>query len=150
MLTSVLQKKRIMRLMALIYLFLSFGTVNATFWCQADENFSHLELNPIGKCWVNCVSDSAEFQQGLTIPQSTSFSLQGDDCLDSPVFTSVLPTSKPTDLLNKSLASSFATTHLPHISELNLEIKGLVNHSLLVYLPEPQTLTALRTVVLLR
>lgn len=151
MLTSALQTKWIMQLMVLVYLLLSFGTANAAFWCQTDESSSHLKVNPIGKCWENCSSDDGGFQQGFKISQSARFSLsQGEDCHDFPVITSALLTSKPTSLLNKSLESSCGTLNLPHVPELNVKIKGLVNHSRPVYLPEPQTLKILRTVVLLR
>ena len=151
MLTRALQTKGIMQLMVLIYLLLSFGTANAAFWCHTDEDSSHLKVNPIGKCWVNCSPESELLQQGLKIPQSANFSFsQGDDCLDSPVFTSALPSSKPTDLLNKNLASSFDTIYLPYTPELNLGITHLANHIMPGYLPESQTLKVLRTVVLLR
>jgi hypothetical protein len=147
MLTSALQTKWILRLMALIYLLLSFGTANATFWCQADEKSPHLELNPIGQC----SSDTGDSRHGLkTLEAESVSSLPGEDCLDSPVFTSTLPTSKPTSLLNKAPVDSFCTISLPHILELSLELQGLVNHSLSACLPEIQPLKALRTVVLLR
>ncbi len=151
MLISALQKKGIMQLMVLIYMLLSLGTANATFWCHTDENSSHLKVNPIGKCWVNCSSDSELFQHSSKIPESASLSFSpGDNCLDSPVLTSVLPSSKPTDLLNKNLASSSDTTCLPHIPELSLGNTHLANHLRSGYSPESQTLKVLRTVVLLR
>jgi hypothetical protein len=133
--------------MALIYLLLSFGTANATFWCQADEKTPHLELNPIGQC----SSDAGDYRHGLkTLEAEAVSSLPGEDCLDSPVFTSTLPTSKPASLLNKTPADSFCPTNLPHILELSLEMRGLAKHSLSARLPEPHPLKALRTVVLLR
>jgi hypothetical protein len=151
MLTSALQKKWIMQLMLLIYLLLSFGTANAAFWCHADENSSHLKVNPIGKCWVNCSADSELLQQDSKIPQSSSLSFPlDDDCLDSPVFTSALPASKLSDLLNKNFVTSFDTTYLSHTPELNFGVTHLANHNLPGYLPEYQTLKVLRTVVLLR
>ncbi len=150
MLTNVLQTKWIVRLMVLIYLLLSFNAANATFWCQADED-SHLEVNPVGQCWVDCSPGSEALQPGWKGPQPASSSYTpGDDCLDLPVFTSVLPNSKKAGLLHKNPASLFATHHLPAVPELNLEITGLVNPLLSDYLPEAQTLTVLRTVVLLR
>lgn len=151
MLTSTLQKKWIMQLMVLIYLLLSFGTANAAFWCHSDEDSSHLKVNPIGKCLVNCSADSELPQQDSKIPQSASLSFSlDDDCLDSPVFTSALPTSKLSDLLNKNLVTSFDTTYLSHTPELNLRVTHLANHNLAGCLPECQTLQLLRTVVLLR
>lgn len=151
MLTRALQTKWILRLMVMVYLLLSFGTANATFWCHSDENSSHLELNPAGKCWDICSPDTGEFQQGLkTLKTEGISSLPENDCLDTPVLTSTLPTSKPTSLLNTSPTSSFGTTNISHILALNLEFKGLVKHSLSAHLPEPHTLKVLRTVVLLR
>lgn len=151
MLTSVLQKKWIMLLMVLIYLLLSFGTANATFWCHSDEDSSHLKVNPIGKCLVNCSADSELPQQGSKIPQSASLSFSlGDDCLDSPVLTSTLPSPKLSDLLIKNLAASFDTTYPPYTPELNLVVTPLARHNLPGYLTEHQTLQVLRTVVLLR
>ncbi|MFO7766588.1 MAG: hypothetical protein R6V33_09170 [Pelovirga sp.] len=151
MLTSALQKKWIMQFMVLIYLLLSFGTANAVFWCHADENSSHLKLNPIGKCWVKCSSDSELLQQGSEIPQSASLSFSpGDDCLDSPVFTSALPASKLSEPVNKNLSTSFDTTYLSHTPELNLGLAQLAKLNLPGYLPEYETLQVLRTVVLLR
>ncbi|MBW6510363.1 MAG: hypothetical protein K0A94_12575 [Desulfuromonadales bacterium] len=138
-------------MMVLIYLMLSFGSANAAFWCQADENSSHLEVNPVGKCWINCSPDSAVLQPGLAIPQSAGlfFSLD-DQCLDSPVFTAARPTSKPTNLLNKNVPSSFDTSYLPCTPKLNVGIRHLANHNRPGYLPEAQPLKVLRTVVLLR
>ncbi|HMB16065.1 MAG TPA: hypothetical protein VKN62_07090 [Pelovirga sp.] len=151
MLTIALQTKWILRLMVMVYLLLSVGTANATFWCHSDESSSHLELNPVGKCWDTCSPDSGKFQQGLkTLKAEGVSSLPEDDCLDTPVFTSTLPTSKPTSLLDTNPSSSFDTTNLSHILELSLEIKGLVNYSLPAYLPEPHRLKVLRTAVLLR
>jgi len=135
----------------MVYVLLSFGTANATFWCHSDENSSHLELNPAGKCWDICSPDSGEFQQGLkTLKSEGISSLPKNDCLDTPVFTSTLPASKPISLLNINPASSFVTTNVSQTLALDLEFKGLVNHSLSAYLPEPHTLKVLRTVVLLR
>jgi len=151
MLTSALQKKWILRLMVMVYLLLSFGTANATFWCHSDENSSHLELNPAGKCWDIGSPDSGEFQHGMTTLKAEDVSsLPEGDCLDTPVFTSTLPTSKPANLLNINPTDSFGTTNLSHIPALNSERKGLVTHSLPAYQPEPHRLKALRTVVLLR
>lgn len=151
MLTRALQTKWIIQLMLLIYLLLSFGIANATFWCQEDESSSHLEVNPIGKCWVNCSPNSELLQQGFKVPQSASLSFsQGADCFDSPIFTSALPSSKSTDLLTKNLASSFDTTYLPYTPGLNLGVTHLANHILPGYLSESQTLKVLRTVVILR
>ncbi len=152
MLTNALQKKWIMQLMVLIYLLLSFGTANAAFWCHADENSSHLKVSPVGKCWVSCSPDSELLQQGSTITQPTGLSSSpGDDCLDSPVFTSALPTSKLSDLLDSNVASSFDTSYLSHIPELNLGAALLTSHNPPGYrLPEYQRLQVLRTVVLLR
>ncbi len=150
MLTSALQTKWIIQLMVLIYMLLSLGTANAVFWCHTDENSSHLKVNPIGKCWVNCSPDSELLHHASKIPQSASLSFSlGDDCLDSPVFTSALPSSKSTDLLNKNLASSFDTIYYHRTPELNSGIKHLANHLLSGYSPDSQTLKALRTVVLL-
>lgn len=148
MLTRALQTKWIMQLMLLIYLLLSFGIANSTFWCQEDENSSHLEVNPIGKCWVNCSPETELLQQSLKISQSTGLSfLLGDDCLDSPVVTSALSSSKSTDLLTKNLSSSFDTTYLPNTPGLSLGITHLTNHT---HLPEFQGLQVLRTIILLR
>ncbi|MBD1401605.1 hypothetical protein [Pelovirga terrestris] len=151
MLTSALQKKWILQWMVLIYLFLSFGTANAAFWCHTDEDSSHLKVNPIGKCLVNCSADSELPQQGSKIPQSAnlSFSL-GDDCLDSLVFTSALPTSKLSTLLIKNSAASLDTTYLSHAPGLNLGGTHLARRTPPGHLPEHQTLQVLRTVVLLR
>lgn len=151
MLTSALQKKGIVQLMVLIYMLLSLGTANAAFWCHTDEESSHLKVNPIGKCWGNCSADSELPQQGSKIPPSASLSFSsGDDCLDSPVLTSALPSSKLSDLLNKNLATSFDTTYLAHTPGLNLGGTHLTRRHLPGYLPEDQTLQVLRTVVLLR
>lgn len=147
MLTRSLRTKWFLRLMTLIYLLLSFGNANAAFWCQVDEESSHLELNPFGQC----SSDEGVYQHGLkTIAAEAFSSLPGEDCLDSPAFTSTLPTSKPTNLLNKAPDDSFNTTNLAHIPGLSMERQGLFNHSLSACLPEPHPLKALRTIVLLR
>ena len=151
MLTSALQKKWIMQLMVLIYLLLSFSAANATFWCQTDENPPQLEVNPIGQCQVKCSSDSELLQQRSKISQSANpFFSQVEDCLDSPAFTSTLPSSKSTDLLKKNPASPFDTTYLPHIPELNLGMTHLASRILPGNLLELQRLKVLRTVVLLR
>lgn len=151
MLTGALRKKRIMQLMVLIYMLLSMGTANAAFWCHTGENSSHLKVNPIGKCWVNDSPDSELLQQCPKAPRSTDLhSSPGDDCLDSPVLSSALPASKLPEILDRNPATSCDTTYLSHTSALNSEVKGLVNHSPPVYLPESQRLQVQRTVVLLR
>ena len=147
MLTRALQTKWVLRLMTLIYLLLSFGTANAAFWCQAGEKSPHLELNPIGQC----SSDAADYRHDLNILKAEAVSsLPGEDCSDSPAFTSTLPTSKPTSLPSKTPADSFCLNNLVQAPGLSLEMQGLSNHSLSACLPEPHPLKALRTIVLLR
>lgn len=150
MLTSSLHTKWIMRFFVLIYLLLSFGTANASFWCQADESSSHLESSPIGKCWTNCPPNTDTTQQTTVTSQTAIFSSgQEGECLDSPVYTSALTSSQRTSTPNKVSATDFDTDDLHHIPNPSVEVTRFANLSLPTHLPAPQTIKALRTVVLL-
>ncbi len=150
MLTSSLHTKWIMRFFVLIYLLLSFSTANASFWCQEEESSSHLESNPIGKCWTDCPPNTDTTQQTTVTTETAVFSSgQEDDCLDSLVYSSALTSSQRTSPPNKVLPTDFDTDDLPHIPNLSLEVTHFANLSLPTHLPAPQSTIALRTVVLL-
>lgn len=150
MLTSSLHTRWITRFFVLIYLLLSFSTANASFWCLEEESSSHLESSPIGKCWTNCPPDSDATQKASVITQTAVYlSEQEEDCLDSPVYTSALTSSQRTSTPNRILATDFDTHDLLHIPNLSLEATRFAYLSLPSQLPAPQTLKALRTVVLL-
>lgn len=150
MLTSSLHKKWIMRLFVLIYLLLSFSTANASFWCLDEENSSHLESSPIGKCWTDCPPNTDANQQAIVTTQAAVFSSdQGEDCLDSPVYSSALMSSHRTSTPNKILETNLDSFNSPHIPSPSAEIQRFPNLSRSTHLPAPQTIKALRTVVLL-
>ncbi len=150
MLTSSLHTKWIMRFFLMIYLLLSFSTANASFWCLDEESSSHLESSPIGKCWTNCPPDTDANLQAIVTTQAAVFSSeQGEDCLDSPVHSSALTSSQRTSTPNKVFTNDFDKDDLPHIPNLSVEGTRFANLSLPTHLPTPQTLKALRTVVLL-
>lgn len=150
MLISSLHAKWITRFVVLIYLFLSFSPANASFWCQDEGSSSHLESSPIGKCWTNCPPDTDITQQAPVTTQTAVFSSgQGDDCLDSPVYTSVLTSSSRETSLNRIFETNFDTINLPRIPNLSVEVSRFTNPSLPAHLLVSQTLKALRTVVLL-
>ena len=149
MLTSSLHAKWITRFFLLVYLLLALSTANASFWCQDEKSSFHLESNPIGKCWTNDHLNTDATQQ--TVPtQSTVFSSEpGEDCIDSPVYSSALTSSHRTNSLNRVHATAFDTINIPHIPALSLKVTRYANLSRPARLPAPQTLKALRTVVLL-
>ena len=148
--TCSLHTKWITRLFVLIYLLLSLSTANASFWCHDEERSSHLESNPIGKCWTNCPPDTDATQLTSATTQSAVFSSeQGDDCLDSPVYTSALTSSHRTNAPTRILATDYDTINLPHIPNLSIEVTHFANLNLPAHLSVPQTIKALRTVVLL-
>jgi hypothetical protein len=150
MLTSSLHTKWIMRFFVMIYLLLSFSTANASFWCLDEESSSHLESNPIGRCWTDCLPNTDTTQQTTLTTQTAVFSSgQEDECLDSPVYTSALTSSQRTSTPNKVFATDFDTDDLHHIPNLSVEVTRFANLSLPTHLPAPQTIKALRTVVLL-
>ena len=150
MLTSSLHTRWITRFFVLIYLLLSFSTANASFWCLEEESSSHLETSPIGKCWTNCPPNTDATQQTSVTTQTAVFSSeQEQDCLDSPVYTSALTSSQRTSTPNKVLATDFDTFYSPHIPNPGIEVSRFTSLNLPTYLPIPQTIKALRTVVLL-
>lgn len=150
MLTNSLHTKWIMRFFVMIYLLFSFSTANASFWCLDEENSAHLESTPIGKCWTNCPPNSDTTRQTTVTTQiAISTSGQGGECLDSLVYPSALTSSHRTSTLNKVLATDFSTDDLPHIPNLNAAVTSFANLSISTYLPAPQTIKTLRTVVLL-
>ncbi|HMB15587.1 MAG TPA: hypothetical protein VKN62_04655 [Pelovirga sp.] len=134
----------------MIYLLLSFSTANASFWCLDEESYSHLESSPIGKCWINCLSDTDANQQAIENTQSTLFSAeQEEDCLDSPVYSSALTSSDRTSTPNKILAINLDFFNSLRIPSLGIKNQRFTNLSLSTHLPAPQAIKTLRTVVLL-
>ncbi|MDA3904222.1 MAG: hypothetical protein PF441_12345 [Desulfuromusa sp.] len=151
MLTHTLHAKWITRFFVLIYLLLSFSTANASFWCQRVESHSHLEFNPVGQCWAVCHTIDDELQQSEKVAQTGLFlSVVEEDCLDSPVYSSVITPSNRTSPLSKMTATDIDQTHLPFIPAQKSGVARFANLSLASQLPPPQAVMALRTVILLQ
>ncbi len=150
MLTSTLNAKRVTRFYVLIYLLLSFSSANASLWCQGAEGHSRLESNPVGKCWTACQPVADELRHNeVTADIGVFWSAQGNDCLDSPVYSSVITPSNRTSPLNKISENDIDPIHLsliPAPNSGNARFFNLISSS---QLPHPQALTALRKVVLL-
>ncbi len=150
MLTNALHTKWIMRFFVMIYLLLSFSSANASFWCLDEESSSHLESNPIGKCWTDCPPNTDTTQQTAVTTQAAVFSSgQEGDCLDSPLHSLALTSSQRTNMPSKVLGPDFDTDTLFHIPSLSVEVTRFANLSLPTHLPATQAIKALRTVVLL-
>lgn len=147
--TGALQARWITRFFMLIYLLLSISTANASFWCHGAQNASHLESNPIGKCWTVCAPENAVLQGLESAPADVAWSMPQDgSCLDSPVYSSVLTSSHRTNPLGRILVADIDAVDpasLPDSDVLTSRFAGLSRPPLL---PVPQALTALRTVVL--
>lgn len=150
MLATTLHIKWVTRLFVLTYLLLSISTANASFWCHGAKNSSHLESNPIGKCWNLCYLENDSPQQRVESTQTEVFlSVPGDDCFDSPVCSPVLTSSNRPNTLSRVVAANFDSANLPFISDPTSGVTRFSNLGLPSQLPTPQTLRALRTVVLL-
>jgi hypothetical protein len=150
MLTSRLHTRWITRFFVLLYLLLSFSTANAAFWCQGEQDSPHLESSPIGKCWTNCSSEDASLLQDKAHSGVPLFwSAPEDECLDSPVYSSVLPSSVRTNSATRIAAIDFDSVHIPFITTSGSAATHFGFQKPPFQLPATQTLAALRTVVLL-
>ncbi len=152
MLISTLQTTWITRFFVLIYLLISVSPVNASFWCQKAESTSHLELNPAGECWAIAPleedGDGARCCEEVPNP-GVSLSVQGQSCFDYPVYSSVLTSSNRTTPLSKIATTDITLTVLPFISSRDSGDARFANQTLASQLPRSQSLTAIRTVILL-
>ncbi len=149
MLISTLHSRWFRRIFVLIYLLLSFSTVNASFWCQDEQNSLHLESSPIGKCWIDCDPKEPTLHQEVEPATAQLFwTISEGDCLDSPAFSSALTSSLRTNSPNK-VAILDIDSIFPLIGNPDLEVSGSVNQHLSYQLPTTQILAALSTVVLL-
>lgn len=150
MLTSTRHTMWIARFFVLIYLLVSIGTANASFWCQEPESTSHLESNPVGECWT---APPFEVDELLCCEEITKpgvfLSVQEEDCFDYPVYSSVLTPSNRTSPLSKIATIDTVLITQPFISSKDSGIARFANLALASQLPHPQALVALRTVVLL-
>lgn len=149
MLTSTLHTTWLTRFFMLIYLLISVSTANASFWCQEAESTSHLELNPVGECWVISPLEKEELPCCEKTTQPGVFlSGQEEDCFDYPVHSSVLTPSNRTSPLSKIATIDIALKSLPFVPSKDSRSARLANLTLASQLPHPQALTALRTVIL--
>ena len=146
MLTSTLHTKWVTRYFVLIYLLINVSTANAYFWCQDSGSSSHLESNPVGECWALPPLGADEFQCCEEITELGEFlSVQGEDCFDSPVHSSVVTSANRTSPLSKITATDLAPINPHHISVKSSGAARVADLSIASMLPLPQILTALRT-----
>jgi hypothetical protein len=138
-----------MRFFVLICLLLNFGTADASFWCQNEARISHLESNPIGKCWIGCTADTEAAQQPPINTQTALFAYdQAGDCLDSPIGSSALASASRANFLNRILATHVDTLNPFHNPDFHEKVKRFNNLNFPACLPTTQALAALRTTVL--
>ena len=150
MLTSTLHTTWITRFFVLIYLLISVSTANASFWCHDSDSTSHLESNPVGECWAVSPLEEDEFLCCEAITKTGVFlSVQGESCFDYPVYSSVLTPSNRTSPLSKIATTDIALINLSFIPSKDSGVARFANLILASQLPRPQSLTALRTVILL-
>jgi len=149
MLTNTLHTTWITRFFVLIYLLISVSPANASFWCQESGSFSHLESNPVGKCWAVSPLEENELLccEKITKP-GVFLSVQEDDCIDSPVYSSVLTPSNRTSPLSKITTTDITLITLSFNPSKDSGVARFANPTLASQLPHPQALTALRTVIL--
>ncbi|SEA48614.1 hypothetical protein SAMN05660420_02255 [Desulfuromusa kysingii] len=149
MLINILQATWIARSFMLIFLLISASTTHASFWCHEPGRTAHLMSNPVGECWAASSHAESELRCADKITEtSVFFSTDEDDCIDSPVCSSVLTSSNRTSPLSKITTSDIA---LIATRFNNPTASGIVSFShlpLASRLPHPQALTALRTVIL--
>ena len=149
MLTSSLHTKWIVRFFVLIYLLLITSTGNAFFWCKGAEA-SHLEVNLSGTCWTPCLPGSSRHQGNeQTSDTMAAFSAEIADCIDSPAYSSLITPATPNSPKSKVTVTEINASDSPFCLANCLSAECLGNPPLAHKLPPRQTLTALRTVVLL-
>lgn len=150
MLTSTLHTRWVTRFFVLIYLLISVSTAHSSFWCHASECSSHLESNPIGECWVFPSLGEDELQCCEEITESGAFlSAQGEDCFDSPVYSSVITSANRTSPLSKITATDLDPLNPHHIPAKSSGTALIADLPITSKLPLTQILTALRSVILL-
>jgi len=149
MLIDPLQKKWVAQLFLCIYLLLITSTGNTFFWCMDAETNLHLESNSGGKCWTPCLSESEEHQVNEQAPNASG-ALSSDlgDCFDSPAYSSVTTHSTKSRTKNKVTATDVNASRPSFTPTQHLGAES-GTPSLAHLLPPRQTLSALRTVVLL-
>jgi hypothetical protein len=150
MLLRSLHTKRAARFFVLIYLLLITVTGNAFFWCTDAESSPHLESSLSGKCWMPCPSEPEERQRNEpTSNPSVAFSSDLGDCVDSPVYSSVITPSNQHRPKSKITETGIKTANSSFLLAKSLGAVCLGNPSLARQLPPRQALAVLRTVVLL-
>ena len=147
--TNLRHRQWAIRTFVLIYLLLSASTGNASFWCQGNENSSHLESNPVGECWTVCHPEADHQRSDDASSSEVAVSAIVDECLDSPVYSSAITHSPQTDPQHKIDISDTGSIGLTFISANSLWDARFASLTRASQLPPPQALMALRTVVLL-
>ena len=145
-----LQTKWIARPFLLIYFLLSISTANASFLCQGAEASSHLEFNPVGQCLTACQPEAEQQKFNQALPKARAALCKPiAQCSDSPVnFSAISPIhqfkqrSKLAAIDIDPFNSSLPATTQSGFSRAN-------GSTIVSQLPQPQALTALRTVILL-
>jgi len=150
MLKNSLHTKWVVRFFVLIYLLLMTGTGNAFFWCKDAESHPHLESTPGGKCWMPCPSEPEEHQGFKHTPNAkVVFSSAKGDCIDLPAISSAITSSNQNRAKNKVSITVINTPDSPDIQAERFSVENLSGPAPAHQLPLRQSLTALRTIVLL-
>ncbi|MDX2496164.1 MAG: hypothetical protein QNK27_14480, partial [Desulfuromusa sp.] len=131
MLTSTLHTTWVTRFFVLVYLLISVSTANASFWCQKSDGSSHLESNPVGECWtVSPLVEDELLCCGESSQPGVFLSVQGDDCFDSPVYSSVITPSNRNSPRSKIATTDIDLFNLPFVPTNSVGIARFANLTL--------------------
>jgi hypothetical protein len=147
--TATRQYRRVAGFILLLFLLFTIDSANA-FWCTGAENIAHLESNAVGECWGRCHSEGSDRQTlSRSLAKSVQLKAGGDNCVDTPIH-SYLTLSDQFELSQPDFTVELSSWEEEQSARPSIDVADWQRQRIIAQqLPPPQSLIALRTVVLL-